>query len=93
MRDGWLPLDREAAGPAGILVDDQHAVMTRAQLAALMEYSTTTPTGVVPGKQWKRREPWKAPADPVAWWLGEYFTTVADDGRCGIHWRRILLVD
>ncbi|MGS1073059.1 hypothetical protein [Burkholderia glumae] len=36
-----------------ILIDDEHAVMTRSTFNKLAEYSTTRPTGVYPGKMWK----------------------------------------
>jgi hypothetical protein len=34
-------------------MDDTHVVLTRRQIAGLLEYSTTLPSGVYPGKVWK----------------------------------------
>lgn len=39
--------------PQEILVDDEHAVMSRSTYDELLEYSTTIPSGVYPGKMWK----------------------------------------
>jgi len=91
----WLELDAQTAGPPGILVDETHAVMTRAQLTQLMEYSTTTPDGVVPGKRWRRRaRPGDQDYPATAWWLCEYYAgTGAQAHLCGTIYRAILLVD
>lgn len=36
-----------------VLVDDTHAVMSAADFKQLLEYSTTYPGGVYPGKMWR----------------------------------------
>lgn len=98
MRDakGYLMLDEKAAGPAGILVDEHHAVMTLAQREALMEYSTSVPTGAVPGKRWLRDNTHGTRHEVPAgkrWYMGEYVVSAYDEAVCAIHWRKILLVD
>lgn len=45
----WPQPERDA-----IALDDVHALMTRPTFEALPEYSTTTPSGVYPGKMWRR---------------------------------------
>lgn len=49
------PLGRHWRQPSRqeILIDEEHAVMTRSTFDKLAEYSTTRPTGVYPGKMWK----------------------------------------
>jgi len=91
----WLELDSRAAGPPGILVDESHAVMTRAMMGALMEYSTTDPSGVIPGKRWVRYGkpgPYGNGLPKGEDYMGEYVLLDAPD-LCTIVWRRILLVD
>lgn len=39
-----------------IAIDDEFAAMSRATFDALAEYSLTSPTGVYPGKTWKRHD-------------------------------------
>jgi hypothetical protein len=69
-------------------------VITRADLAALPEYSCSIPTGVVVGKRWRRdvtfgRRALKHHLDqdrPVALWvIGEY-VACADPGTVEILW-------
>lgn len=38
----------------GVLMDETHVILTTRQLKGLHEYSTSIPTGVYPGKCWKR---------------------------------------
>lgn len=54
-----------------ILVDDDCAVVTERAFKALLEYSTSTPTGVYPGKMWKARQ-------GMVWYLRWYGL---DDGH------------
>lgn len=78
--------------PAAILLDDTHALMTSATFGQLAEYSGTVPTGVYPGKMWRRhdgifdtkatRRPW------LLCWYGE-----DKDGKCEILFREVLLAD
>lgn len=76
------------------------AVLTRAQFDALLEYSTSIPTGTTVGKQWKCN---KAVARRLAgsvhteedWWLGEYIEEKQEPwkskGYIGISWRKIVI--
>ncbi len=41
---------------SAILIDDKHAVMTASSFGMLAEYSATRPSGVYPGKMWKRHD-------------------------------------
>ena len=75
-----------------IEVDDTHALMTHATFKSLPEYSGTIPSGVYPGKMWRRhdgifdrnakRRPW------LLCWFGE-----DSGGKCPIIFREILLAD
>lgn len=49
------PLGRHWRQPplTEVLVDEEHAVMTRSTFDRLAEYSATLPSGVYPGKMWK----------------------------------------
>lgn len=81
--------------PAGseveMLVDDTHAVMSRAAFADLGEYSCTIPTGAYVGKRWRRdNNAFVRGAEPE-WLLGEYVKD-PDPKVVGIKWRRILLL-
>ncbi len=51
MSQGWKQPDRRE-----ILLDDTHAVMTRQTFNRLVEYSGSFPSGVYPGKMWKRHD-------------------------------------
>lgn len=39
-----------------IVVDDTHAIMTEDTFEALAEYSASCPSGVYPGKMWRRHD-------------------------------------
>jgi hypothetical protein len=80
------PLGRywDQPDPSGILLDDTHAVMTAHSFKALHDYSHSMPTGVYPGKMWKRQ------TGKGTWyltWFGEH----EDPKLCSIN-QRILLV-
>lgn len=71
-----------------MLLDDRHAVMTRAEFERLMEYSRSIPSGTYVGKIWKRRQ-W---LNSDVWLLGEY-VDVGSQTEIGIKWRAILVVE
>lgn len=76
-----------------IEVDATHALMTEAIFKALPEYSTTIPSGVYPGKMWRRHDgahdfKRKTPSVWMLCWYGE-----ERDGKCEIHFREVLLAD
>lgn len=79
------PLGRYWKQPAGlrdrVLIDDKHAVVSAADFAALSEYSSTIPSGVYPGKVWRRHE-------SPTWLLCWYGPDVG--GRCEIMFREAL---
>jgi hypothetical protein len=94
------PLGRSWQQPARerILIDDTHALMLQAEFERLAEYSATMPTGVYPGKMWKRHD---GVYDPVflaaggvpTWKLCWFGFSEKGPGFCSIHHREILLVD
>jgi hypothetical protein len=79
-----------------IEIDDTHALMTRATFDALMEYSSTVPSGVYPGKMWRRNNArLPAPdvysvAQPPEWLLCWFERDGAE--HCRISRREVLLV-
>lgn len=65
-------------------MDDKHALLTPLQYEMLHEYSSTIPTGVYPGKCWKRLQ-----SDG---WLLAWFEEVPTNPKlCSIHFREILI--
>lgn len=86
------PLGRAWIQPArqDILVGDDTAIMTQATCDRLPDYSATLPSGVYPGKMWKRIEIDAATFAATAY-LGWYGADV--NGRCSIHWRKIVIGD
>lgn len=83
----WRQPPREA-----IEVDDKHALMTEAVFKALPEYSDSIPSGVYPGKMWRRHDGiFDRKATSYPWflcWFGE-----VKDGKCEIVFREVLLAD
>ena len=73
-----------------ILVDDRTAVMERADLEELPDYSCTLPTGTTIGKRWKRRRNYYD--ESKGWVMGEY-APCAEPGYVAIVWRDVLLVE
>lgn len=65
-------------------MDDDHVILRPSQFAALHEYSTTMPTGVYPGKCWKRIERTRK---LLVWYGAE-----TADHKCPIEFREILVV-
>lgn len=78
------PLGKHWHQPADIRdapMDDEIVLLTPRQFADLPEYSATLPTGVYPGKCWKRAERGRT----LLAWYGE-----ADDpSLCSINFRQI----
>lgn len=82
--------------PDLIEVDDVHALMTPATLKALLEYSSSIPSGVYEGKMWKRHD---GVYDAVFLrnggkpkWLLCWYGPSADPEKCSINSREVLLV-
>lgn len=88
----------EQPRPGEILVDETHALMTRDAFEQLAEYSSTRPSGVYPGKMWKRHDgiydhAYLAAGGKPEWLLCWYGESEKGPGWCSNHHRKILLVD
>ena len=83
------PLGQYWQQPArdAILVDDKHAVMSRASFRQLAEYSSSRPSGVYPGKMWKA-----ITLDGTAY-LCWYGIVPGRDDLCSNNSRLILICD
>lgn len=68
-----------------ILVDDTHALMSENDLKELLEYSTSTPTGVYAGKMWKTK-------CSDTWFLRWFAICEDDPDMCITHHREIILI-
>jgi hypothetical protein len=66
-----------------ILIDDKHALMSKFSFDRLAEYSTSMPSGVYPGKMWKRNQ-------RGIWFLG-WYGECEDPTMCTNNWREILI--
>jgi len=71
-----------------ILIDDNHALMTPSTFSRLSEYNTTNPSGVYPGKMWKRKT-----SSPNQRFYLMWYDACDDPKMCAILHRRILLVE
>lgn len=74
-------------------MDDKHVLLTPRQLEQLHEYSATIPTGVYPGKCWKRIEPNRNRTKHTKLvtylvWYGDETT----DHQCPILFREVLVI-
>jgi hypothetical protein len=94
------PLGRHWHAPdrALILTDDKHAVMAGATFVCLPEYSGTIPTGVYPGKMWKRNDGLfdeRCKPEDRKWllcWFGPVIpANERDREACPIEFRQILI--
>ena len=86
----WKQPDRNK-----IAIDDHHALLTKADFAMLPEYSGSIPSGVYPGKMWKRLDGlFNSAVDPRDHrWLFCWFGIGIDKGRCSINFRPVLIAD
>jgi hypothetical protein len=81
-----------------ILIDGTHALMTLATFESLSEYSASKPTGVYPGKMWKRYDgafdrEFLARGGKPTWLLCWYGESRIGPGYCSNNYRQILLSD
>lgn len=81
-----------------ILVDDTHAVMTTATFRKLAEYSATNPSGVYPGKMWRRHNgahdlDFLRRGGKPEWLLCWYGYSSKGPDFCSTNYRTILLSD
>ncbi|BDA85009.1 hypothetical protein Sa4125_25510 [Aureimonas sp. SA4125] len=77
-------------------MDETHVLLTPHQFRELAEYSTTMPSGVYPGKCWKREQLEVTPKGwrPTGIWaLGWYGESEKGPGWCSNNWRRIEVVE
>lgn len=66
------------------LMDEEF--ITRADLAKLLDYSCSLPTGTAVGKRWSRHIPYRVDGEsPVEWMIGEYVSH-PDPSLVGIKW-------
>lgn len=85
----------EQPDPAGILLDDMHALMTERTFLSLKDYSCSTPSGVYPGKMWRRHDGShnqafiRAGGKPT--WLLCWYGPVVN-GKCSVNTREVLLI-
>jgi hypothetical protein len=89
----WRQPDRSE-----ILIDETHALMTAATFKELAEYSASKPTGVYPGKMWKRHDgafdfEFMTRGGVPEWLLCWYGESQIGPGFCSNHHRKIILVD
>lgn len=94
------PLGRHWQQPQDIReapMDDLLVLLTPAQFEGLSEYSTSMPSGVYPGKCWRRNLFTRDPqtGNVVAtdkWLLGWYGESTKGPGWCSNNWRAIEVV-
>lgn len=90
------PMGKYWRGPdmSQVLLDDKSAVMSKAVFDELPEYSTSTPSGVYPGKSWKRNRLIflaNGSYKPTAEWFLCWFGLHPDPKFVSNHIRRILI--
>lgn len=78
--------------PSAILLDYTHALMTSAVFKQLPEYSGSVPSGVYPGKMWRRHDGIFDRNATCRRWLLCWFDE-EKNGRCEIVFREVLLAD
>ena len=81
-----------------IEIDDEHAIMTRATFDALHEYSCSAPSGVYPGKMWRRHNGihdrvFLSRGGKPEWCLCWFGPSPRGADYCQTNTRRILLSD
>lgn len=67
------------------------------EFLALGEYSCTIPTGVIPGKRWRRLhgsfdERFIRAGGKPRWVIGEYQAIPGDDTQCRVVWSKPVIV-
>jgi hypothetical protein len=81
-----------------ILVDQTHAVMTLTTFLSLSEYSCSNPSGIYPGKMWKRHDgafdrEFIARGGKPKWLLCWFGESKKGPEFCSNNYREILLAD
>lgn len=77
----WMQPDRK-----DITIDDNHAVMYQRDYARLLNYSTSLPTGVYPGKMWRAMNPSEG-----EWYLVWFIENDSVESMCLILSREIII--
>lgn len=88
------PLGRHWDQPGDIRsapMDDTHVILTQAQFERLPEYSASLPSGVYPGKCWRRHNGAHDPRCKNPEWLFAWYGECDDPKKCSINYRKILL--
>lgn len=80
------PLGRHWTQPnvQNILIDDTHALMEDSDFNELKDYSHSIPSGVYPGKMWKRKA--------IGLWYLSWYGAVKNDS-CKINSREIIKIE
>lgn len=94
------PLGRNWDQPdmTDVTFDDTHVMLTQKQFDGLAEYSTTTPSGVYPGKCWKAqgldwpKEHGGFPKPNGKWYL-RWFGLCEDPNKCSNNGREIIIIN
>lgn len=75
-----------------VLIDATHALMTKAVFDSLAEYSTTMPSGVYPGKMWRRHDGSFDPRCTNPEWLFCWYGRTDDPEKCSVNFRKVIFV-
>lgn len=78
-----------------ILVDDTYAAMSQKTFDSLQEYSCSVPSGVYPGKMWKRHDALfdrNSKPENRLWLLCWFSESEYGPELCAINLRRVLIV-
>lgn len=76
-----------------IIIDDKYALMSVRTFTQLLDYSGSFPSGVYPGKMWKRLDGVHNPKrtlDSCVWYLC-WYSDDGDPGFCKNNYREILI--
>jgi len=79
----------EQPSASDIEIDDKYAMMTKEIFEQLKDYSCTMPTGVYPGKMWKRRMNYH---DESKGWLLVWYGHCDKPNHCSKNFREIIKI-
>jgi len=68
-----------------VLIDETHALMTKAVFESLAEYNTTMPSGVYSGKMWRQ-------SNGAHEWLFCWYGPTTDREKCSVNSRKVIFV-
>jgi len=75
------------------LFDSKCALMSRSDCDKLLNYSTSTPSGVYAGKMWKSFHRWLEKDKRIERWYLNWYDPTKDDDLFKVECREILIVD